>query len=273
MVSNIKTLGVVTLNLPRLAWMAEREAAATGGVVTELFKNLLARSVNLTMVINMARRKLITERIAEKALPLYDHGFIDLKRQYMTTGLNGMAEACEILGVPVMSREYSSMMQMIISTVNAVIDEANATDGAKANSLRFNVEQTPSENSAIKLAEKDYYCGFNKDEDGNQQYMLYSNQFIPLTYKANLLDRITIQGQLDSQFSGGAICHINVEQRVSDPVKIYELIRICARKGVVYWALNYNLCMCENGHMSVARTDTCPECGSMITDTYTRVVG
>ena len=271
--SKIGSLGVVTLNLPRLAWMSIEVAKTSGDDVVDVFKRTLSRAVTLTMNINLARRKLVMERIAEKALPLYDYGFIDLKRQYMTTGLNGMAEACEILGVPVMSRGYSSMMQTIISTVNEVIDTQNASEQSTIEGWRFNVEQTPSENSAIKLAEKDYYCGYNRDENGNQLYQLYSNQFIPLTYKANLLDRITIQGQLDSQFSGGAICHINVEQRVSDPVKIYELIRICARKGVVYWALNYNLCMCENGHMSVARTDTCPECGSMITDTYTRVVG
>jgi ribonucleoside-triphosphate reductase len=122
------------------------------------------------------------------------------------------------------------MMADIIDRINHSLDGLNKHYAEQG--IKFNVEQTPSENSAIKLAAKDFYIGFNRNEDGTQRWQLYSNQFIPLTYNANLLDRITIQGALDRKFSGGAICHINVEERVTDPAKIYELIRVCARRAL-----------------------------------------
>lgn len=130
-----------------------------------------------------------------------------------------------------------------------------------------------AESSSVKLAHKDWLMGFNKDENGDKVYHLYSNQFIPLTINAPLFDRIKIQGRLDRKFSGGAIAHINVEQRVSDPEKIYHLIKLCARKGVVYWALNHNIQRCENGHCSIGKLSRCPECDAPITDNFTRIVG
>ena len=272
-----KALGVCTINMPRVAYLAtsayEHDTAAGAQNIDkgDYFLKFLDSFVKSATLVNLAKLELIQERIREKALPLYDYGFINIKSQYLTVGVNGMAEACEILGVDVMGDGYADAMSGIIDRINESIDKLN--DHYREEGIKFNVEQTPSENSAIKLAAKDYYLGYNKAEDGTQRWMLYSNQFIPLTYKANLLDRITIQGVLDSKFSGGAICHLNIEQRVSDPAKLYELIRICARKGVVYWAANYCLQECAKGHMSVGKGEFCPECGADIVNEYTRVVG
>jgi ribonucleoside-triphosphate reductase len=88
-----------------------------------------------------------------------------------------------------------------------------------------------------------------------------------------MLDRIRIQGILDKHFSGGAICHINVETPISDKNKIKELIRITAKMGVVYHAINYNLQECVDGHMGVGKNNKCSICGKSIINNYTRVVG
>jgi anaerobic ribonucleoside-triphosphate reductase len=52
-----------------------------------------------------------------------------------------------------------------------------------------------------------------------------------------------------------------------------NLIKICAKKQVIYFALNYNLQSCEDKHMSVGKNTTCQICGKPITDNYSRVVG
>jgi len=124
-----------------------------------------------------------------------------------------------------------------------------------------------AENSAIKLAQKDILLGYQ------DKYNLYSNQFIPLTTNADMLDRIKLQGMFDSDFSGGAICHINVEQKIGDEQIIEDLIIECAKRGIVYWAINYNLQRCENGHMTIGKNENCPVCNGLITDNFTRVVG
>lgn len=104
-------------------------------------------------------------------------------------------------------------------------------------------------------------------------YEIYSNQFIPLTTKANLLDRIKVQGIFDKHFTGGAIAHLNVEQKIESKEQIKELIRKAVKMGVVYFAINYNLQSCSNDHMSVGKNELCPICASPITDNFTRVVG
>lgn len=124
-----------------------------------------------------------------------------------------------------------------------------------------------SENSAIKIAQKDKLLKYQN------KYELYSNQFIPLITQADMLDRIRLQGMFDSQFSGGAIMHINCEEQITDYKLISNLIENVVKQGVVYHAINYNLQKCENGHMSVGKNDVCPICGKPITDNYIRVVG
>ena len=271
--SKIGSLGVVTLNLPRIAKYTLQNVEAFGGNWRLSLAATLRSFVQSAAVVNLAKRALIKERIDQGALPLYSHGFMDLRHQYLTTGINGLAEMVEILGFDPISPEGVTLEEEIIDTVNSCIDELAAEEKAKKSGVMFNLEQTPSESSAVKLAHKDWLMGFNKDAEGNKVYHLYSNQFIPLTVNAQLFDRIRIQGRLDKKFSGGAIAHINVEQRVSDPEIIYKLIKLCARKGIVYWAINYNIQRCESGHCNVGRGMRCPVCDGIITDSYTRVVG
>ena len=117
------------------------------------------------------------------------------------------------------------------------------------------------------MVEKDRIMGYDLGCD------LYSNQFIPLITNADMLDRIRLQGKFDKHFSGGAICHLNVDTPIEDVTQIEDLIRVCAKKGVVYFAINYVLQQCVNGHMTVGNAHKCPICNNEIAGTYTRVVG
>jgi ribonucleoside-triphosphate reductase len=185
-----------------------------------------------------------------------------LNTQYSTAGLCGINEACELMGLDILTEDGQAFVRILLDTVNKVNDEY-----AKKYKAPHNCEQTPSENSAIKMATKDRLLGYNT------KYELYSNQFIPLTTKANMLDRVRLQGLFDGYMSGGAICHVNVETQISDWHRIADMIRMCAKMGVVYWAINYNLQRCEDGHMTVGKGETCSICGKPITDNFTRPVG
>lgn len=122
-------------------------------------------------------------------------------------------------------------------------------------------------NSAIKLAKADRLLGYNKE------YEIYSNQFIPLTTEADFLDRIKLQGMFDKHMTGGAICHLNILDQVTDYKFMKSLIKKAIELGVVYFAVNYNLQKCTEGHITVGKDKKCPTCGKEITDNYTRVVG
>ena len=252
--TQIGSFGVVTLNLPRAAHYS-------GGDVEE-FLDRVAELVHISVKINNAKRELIKKRIAVHALPLYDYGFMSLQKQYATTGLNGINEAVEILGYDILTHDGQRIVSKLLQTVNEINDMYD-----EEMKYAHNCEQTPSESSAIRAAAKDHFLGINT------QYDLYSNQFIPLITDADLLDRIQLQGLFDSQFSGGAIAHLNVEDRITDVDQLVDLINLTVKMGVVYHAINYMLQKCENGHMTVGKRDVCPICNSKITDNYTRIVG
>jgi ribonucleoside-triphosphate reductase len=253
--TKIGSLGVCTINLPRLA---VRYATDESG-----FMEALGSLVGTVAKINHAKRQIVSARIANGNLPLYTLGYMSLDRQYSTVGVNGLNECCELLGHDILSDAGQAFVLDLLRITNEKNDLYQ-----KRYKSPHNVEQIPGETSSIRLARKDSLLGYNPND-----YPLYSNQFIPLTTKADMLDRIRLQGLFDRHFSGGAICHLNIEQRIEDPQDLADLIRFCAKQGVVYWAPNYNLQRCEAGHMSVGTGETCVICGGLVTDNFTRVVG
>ena len=254
--SKIGSLGVCSINLPRLAFKHESDDTLNK------FYNELSELVNICAKVNNAKRKLVQKRIDNGNHPLYELGFIDIQTQYSTVGINGFNECIEILGKDILTKEGQELGLNIIDVINKENDKC-----ASRYKTAHNCEQIPAENVSIKLAQKDELLKYNN------KYDIYSNQFIPLVTEADLLDRIYLQGLFDKHFSGGAIAHLNIDSPIKDEEQIVSLIKTCAKQGVVYFAINYNLQECELGHMSVGKNDNCNVCGSIIVNNYTRVVG
>lgn len=250
--SKIGSLGVATINLPRIAFESETE---------EDFYKRLGELVQHCQMINNAKRHITKKKVENGNLPLYTLGFMDLSKQYSTVGINGFYEAITEMGYDILSPEGQQFGLDIIDSINDINDKLS-----KQYKSPHNCEQIPAESVSVKLCKKDQLL---KIQD---KYDLYSNQFIPLIKNASLLDRMELQGVFDSHFSGGAIAHLNVEQRIDNPQKIADLITTSAKMGIVYFAINYVLQQCEDGHMSVGREEYC-NCGKEITDNFTRVVG
>jgi len=252
--TKIGSLGVVTMNIPRMAIKAKGDQ--------DKFFGILAETTEYAIRINNTKRHLLKKRINSDSLPLYKLGFMSIETQYSTVGVVGLNEACSLMDLNILEQDGQLFVSKILDIINTSNDKAS-----KKYNAPHNCEQTPSENSAIKMANKDRVLGYQNE------YELYSNQFIPLTVNADLLDRIKLQGMFDSKMSGGAICHLNIEEKIIDSTLIEELIMTSAKEGDVYMAINYNLQRCENGHMTVGKNNICSICGSKITDNFTRVVG
>lgn len=252
--SKIGSLGVCTINLPRLAY----RYAKNYNVFTDELKYL----TRICSIVNEAKRTIIKQRIKAKCEPLYDLGFMDINKQYSTAGVNGFNECIEILGKDILEKEGVDIGLDIITTINDENDELEKLFNAP-----HNCEQIPGENVSVKLAQKDELLGFNKD------YEMYSNQFIPLINHASMFDRINLQGIYDKHFSGGSIMHLNVENQIEDKEQMKNLIKASIKKGVQYFAINYNIQMCADGHITIGRNTICSMCGKKIEKNFTRVVG
>ena len=252
--TKIGSLGVTTINFPRLAikHKGDRE-----GFMTELeeLTGICAR-------INNAKREIVKKRINNGNLPLYTYGFAELDKQYSTVGVNGMNECVEIMGEDILKEGGQKLVVDIMKVINRENDKYQNEYEAP-----HNCEQVPGENMANKVAVKDRLLGYQ------DRYEIYSNQFIPLTTKADMLDRIKLQGLFDEHFSGGASCHINIETKIEDPEVMVEMIKVAAKMGVIFYSFNMNIQECGEGHFLAGKRESCGVCGSPIINDFTRVVG
>jgi ribonucleoside-triphosphate reductase len=250
--SQIGSLSVTTINLPRVAFTSKNE---------DDFIEKLKEMVILTSQVNHVKRYIIKKLIDNNHAPLYNHHYMSLKKQFSTCGLIGIYEAVEILGKSLLKEDGQFFAKKMLDVINEVNDEQQKKYG-----YPINCEQIPGENVSTKLAQVDKLLGYNK------KYVMYSNQFIPLTAEADILDRIKLQGMFDSALSGGSICHLNFADRIT-PEYMIKIITEAVKKGVVYHAINYLLQVCENHHITVGKNKLCPICSKKITDSYERIVG
>ena len=244
---------VCTINLPRLAHNSKD---------LEDFIVKLIEKMELAHDILRTHRETLQDEIDQGLLPLYELGLMDLRTQFSTVGIIGFYEALEMLGYDLCDTKNIPAAQRVVSVMNKINDDQSFKDG-----FMYNLEQIPGEAAAIKLAQKDriVYDDMNYD--------MYSNQFIPLVKKVPLATRCKVQGAFDQSMSGGSILHINLADKVESVDVLETLLAYAVEQGCVYFAPNYNIQECENGHTSVGKSGHCPECSGEIVENYTRVVG
>ena len=98
----------------------------------------------------------------------------------------------------------------------------------------------------------------------------YGNQWIPLMERVTLNDKIHLGAELDKKCSGGQISHVNIQSRFPNFESAWELTNKIANEGVIYFAFNMKINVCEDGHAFVG--SHC-KCGKTAVDQFSRVVG
>lgn len=240
--TKIGSLGVVTINLPRIAKLRKD------------LNNALRGWVRLAAKINHAKRMFIKNRIEKyNALPLYSLGHMALEQQYSTVGFIGLHEACESTGTD------KDLWLMVLDHYVQEVQEEFQTP--------HNLEQIPGESAAVKLVKKDHHFGINLGVD------LYSNQFIPLDKEASITERVVLQGKLDKFCTGGSIMHLNLSQPFTNTDAMMDTVRWVASKGVIYWAINHVLHVCNECRNVVVGGRCETYCCGVPTEKLTRVVG
>jgi len=257
---NIGSFKVVTLNLPRIAIEAR-------GSISKFFAILKERT-DLVMKTLAVIRSILQDRINQGVLPLYTHKLVTLERQYGTLGITGIWETAylmskEMVQFTTSGAEYTKRGQGFVATILDTLNEA-IEDGRYKYGFTFNIEQIPAEKAAAVLAEKDKICH-------HTNFKLYSNQWVPMTIKTDILNRIEYSGMWDSKVNGGAILHINLDVPISDDLYMWEFVNKIAQMGVKYFAFNTKISVCADGHAFYGTT--CPICGQPATDYFTRIVG
>lgn len=204
-------------------------------------------------------------------LPAYDAGFIDLNKQYLTIGINGLNEAAEFLGIKISDNEdYQKFCQFIFSTIK----EANTTHNGKFNDhkLMFNTECVPAESLAAKNYNWDKADGYWVPKDRN----LYASYiFLPSDSSTSILEKIRMHGKnyIGQYLDGGAAAHINMDSHLSK-AQYNKILNYAGEVGCQYFTFNIPNTECPKcGFITKVPITKCPECGNEHLYYYDRVIG
>lgn len=263
---------VISLNLSRIVQNAVKDFdnpqdRLEKDAIYEAIKNYLIEVLDRVYKYHNAYNQLLWDMYEARLMPAYDAGFINLDKQYLTIGLNGLNQAAEFLGLKCThNKEYGEFCHIIFGTVK----EQNALH--KTPHTMFNTEQVPAESLAVKNYNWDKEDGYWVPDDTN----LYASYiFKPNDKNISVLDKIAMHGRdyIGDYLDGGAAAHINLEEHLS--TKQYDrLLRHAAENGCQYLTFNIPISQCDDcGHIVNAPVDKCPKCGSEKITTITRIIG
>lgn len=212
-------------------------------------------------------RHIIIRNIEKNLLPNYCEGGIEIDKQYCTVGILGLYETIEKFGY-IKTDEFGNKFYTDegIEFASEIFNVLNEVKDNFTNEYSFNIESVPAEQAAVKLCAKDNIL-FDMHDN-----FIYSNQWIPLTERCTINEKIRTSAILDNKCSGGAIAHINIDNNFPNTDMAWEMLNYIASQGVIYFCYNTKINVCKNHHGFVD-SDICPECGESVSDTYQRVVG
>lgn len=247
---------VMTLNINRLV----QDAVNNGYDMIEY----LRENVQKVHKYQTAYNELLKDYLNDGLLTVYSAGFIHMKKQYLTVGVNGVIEAAEFLGIPVNDNPtYREFMQSILKTIS---DENRK---AKTKELMFNTEFVPAENLGVKHANWDRKAGYFVPRDCYNSYF-YAVEDTSLT----ILDKFKLHGRAYvASLDGGSALHMNLDEHLSKE-QYRNLLKVAAVNGTNYFTFNIPNTICNDcGHIDKRYLKECPKCGSKSIDYATRVIG
>ena len=269
---SIGSVKVNTINLKRIA--LEIGVDKNSGSVSlkdfeEKYIEKLKERVLLCCKILHVQRHTIKRTYEKGLLPMFCDGGFDFSHMYSTCGLNSLFETMESFGYIEVDEfgnhyytpEADAFAVRILNTINEVKDEFT-----KDKDYLMNVEQIPGEQAAVKFCQKDNLL---YGDDGT---FMRGNQWIPLVKQATIAEKIRVCSLLDKMVNGGAILHLNIENRFASKEEAWKTLNYIASQGVFYFAFNPKILQCEDHHVFMG-TDHCPECGKPVENIYSRTIG
>ena len=271
---------VITLNINRIVqnWFNEE-------VNKKYKRNRLSLAQYISNIVSRVHKYLeawndhLWDMKSSGLLTVYDAGFIDLDKQYLTVGFNGFIEGAEFLAsmnefipdkyknleIRPDNEAYKNYAKDILGTIKE-LNVAHRTEH-----LRFNCEMVPAESAGNKLYKWDKRDGYWTPSSRN----LYNSYFFPmedLTYDP--LTKMRLHGtDFIGNLDGGSACHIGLNEHLSKE-QYRKMMDFAIECGCSYFTFNIPSTVCnECGHIYKEPLDHCPNCGSANIDYVTRIIG
>ena len=197
-------------------------------------------------------------------LPLFDAGYINIGRQYLTIGINGLVEAAEFMGLKITPNDdYQHFVQGILG----LIEKYNKQYRTKE--LMFNCEMIPAENVGVKHAKWDREDGYFVPRDCYNSYF-----YVVEDDSLSVIDKFKLHGRpYIEHLTGGSALHMNLDEHLSKQ-QYLQLLKVAAKEGCNYFTFNIPNTICnECGTIDKRYLKECPHCHSANVDYMTRIIG
>lgn len=247
---------VLTINLNRCVQYAVNHGLD--------YKEYLAQVVDLVHKVQLAYNENLKEFLKNGMLPLFDAGYINMSRQYLTIGVNGLVEAAEFLGLKITDNpDYLAFVQGVLG----IVEEYNKKYRTK--DVMFNCEMIPAENVGVKHAKWDREDGYFVPRDCYNSYF-----YIVEDHSLNIVDKFKMHGApYIEHLTGGSALHMNLDEHLSKD-QYRQLLRVAAKEGCNYFTFNIPNTICNDcGHIDKRYLKECPHCHSKNVDYMTRIIG
>ena len=268
------SVGVVTINLPRLALKSKNEK--------EFFKGL-AELMDMAKDSLETKRKVL-ERLTDANLYPYTKFYLRnikqrfnqyWKNHFSTIGLIGTNEAAlNLLGVDIGTEKGKAFAEKTLDFMRDRLVEYQKETGNN-----YNLEATPAEGTTYRLAQLDKAsfpdrAHFANGIGAEVKCPFYTNSsHLPVNYTDDLFELMDLQDNLQTKYTGGTVIHFFLGERMDDPQTLKKLVKtICENYKLPYFTFSPSFSICKNHGYIVGEHPECPKCGES-TEVYSRVVG
>lgn len=268
------SVGVVTINLPRLALKSKNEKE---------FFNGLAELMDMAKDSLETKRKVL-ERLTDANLYPYTKFYLRnikqrfnqyWKNHFSTIGLIGTNEAAlNLLGVDIGTEKGKAFAEKTLDFMRDRLVEYQKETGNN-----YNLEATPAEGTTYRLAQLDKAsfpdrAHFANGIGAEVKCPFYTNSsHLPVNYTDDLFELMDLQDNLQTKYTGGTVIHFFLGERMDDPQTLKKLVKtICENYKLPYFTFSPSFSICKNHGYIVGEHPECPNCGES-TEVYSRVVG
>ena len=258
------SIGVVTINMPRIAYLAKNEKDFYERL--EQMMNIAARSLKV-------KRNVITKLLDEGLYPYTRRYLGTFNNHFSTIGLVGMNEAClnaKWLGKDLTEEEAQEFTKNVLNFMREKLSDYQEEYGDL-----YNLEATPAESTSYRFAKKDkaIYPEMQTAANNDETPYYTNSSHLPVGYTNDLFEALDIQDELQTLYTSGTVFHAFLGERLSDWKAAANLVKkIAENYRLPYYTLSPIYSICKNHGYINGEESKCPKCGEE-TEVYSRITG
>ena len=258
------SVGVVTINMPRLAYLAENEAD---------FFNRLEKMMDLSARSLKIKRNVITKLLDAGLYPYTKKYLGTFNNHFSTIGLVGMNEAClnaKWIGKDLTHKESIEFTKKTLNFMREKLSDYQELYGDL-----YNLEATPAESTAYRLAKHDKkrYPNIITASEGNNTPYYTNSSHLPVGYTEDIFKALDIQDELQTLYTSGTVFHAFLGQKLPSWQACAKLVRTIAENyKLPYYTMSPTYSVCAKHGYIEGEEYVCPICGER-TEVYSRITG